>query len=96
MKRNEQPKGNPMNNPYDMIRHELAVLLLALGDEAEKVLKDPSHPKHGKSKEWKAGFDTAVTAVLSGFANAYLPSLEERSNDWEAMRKSAERYTQSN
>jgi hypothetical protein len=96
MKSNEQPKGNPMNNPYDIFRHELAVMLLALGDEAQQVLTDPSHPKHGKSKEWKAGFDTAITAVLGGFSQAYLPTLERRSKDWEAMRKSVDEYTQNN
>jgi hypothetical protein len=79
-----------MKNPYDQVCHELAVILLDLSAKSRNAMQDPNHPIYEESREWKAGFDSAINIVLERFANNYLPTLDQRSNDWETIQKSNE------
>jgi hypothetical protein len=75
--------ANEMQNPYDLIRSELAGLLLMLETSTQATFEDPTFTR---SKEWKDGFNTCLTALLGTFAEHYLPLLEHRSQEWEKER----------
>ena len=73
MNRNLQP-----NNPYAEVGSEIATLLITLHEASLEKLK---HCK--ESEQWKEGYENAISTVIIGLTQAYMPTLKERSDKWE-------------
>lgn len=73
MNRNLQP-----NNPYAEVGSEIAMLMITLHEASVEKLKNIN-----QSEQWKAGYESAISAVIIAFTKAYMPTMVERSDKWE-------------